>query len=82
MSCIHMGRYFIIRTVGQYLWFYETKYNGYINVGALEPQFAVAFLKAIGRPNLVPEEIVPKKIHCVEVEVGKIFKSKTRDEWT
>jgi alpha-methylacyl-CoA racemase len=62
--------------------FYETKDGGYMSVGSLEPQFAAAFLKAIGRPDLVPEGIAPKEINRVKEEVCKIFKSKTREEWT
>ena len=62
--------------------FYETKDGGYMSVGSLEPQFATAFLKAIGRPDLVPEGIAPKEIDRIKAEVREIFKSKTRDEWT
>jgi len=61
--------------------FYETKDGRYMSVGSLEPQFAAAFFKAIGRPDLIPEGIGPKEIDRVKAEVRDIFKSKTRDEW-
>ncbi|MCX7817331.1 MAG: CoA transferase [Syntrophales bacterium] len=61
--------------------FYETKDGEYISVGSLEPQFFAAFCRAIGRPDLIQETVVPKNLDKVKNEIRDIFRSKTRDEW-
>jgi alpha-methylacyl-CoA racemase len=68
---------------GGYLYdFYETSDGGYMSVGSLEPKFFEAFCRAIGRPDLVAGTVQPPDPAKVKDEVRRIFKSKTRDQWT
>ncbi|MGC1402411.1 MAG: CaiB/BaiF CoA-transferase family protein [Thermodesulfobacteriota bacterium] len=61
--------------------FYETKDGEYMSLGALEPQFFMAFCEAIARPDLISGGIAPENIEKVKSEIREIFRSKTRDEW-
>jgi alpha-methylacyl-CoA racemase len=61
---------------------YECKDGRYVSVGAIEPQFYVAFLEVLGLsgedlPNQMDMSAWPKLKERVEA----IFKTKTRDEW-
>jgi len=63
---------------------YETKDGGYVSLGALEERFWNRFCELCGRDDL-------KKLHksgwdrerdLLEDELKKLFKGRTRDEWT
>ena len=56
--------------------------DGYISVGALEPQFWAALCDAIDRPDLVGEAFAmgDRRDEVIE-ELEKLFSTKTRAEW-
>jgi crotonobetainyl-CoA:carnitine CoA-transferase CaiB-like acyl-CoA transferase len=61
---------------------YETKDGRYITVGALEEKFWRNLCRALGREDLVPfAEPDEKKRQQMLGELGRLFKTKTRDEW-
>ncbi len=62
--------------------FYETKDGQYMSFGGLEPQFFGAFCETINMPELIPGGVQPKDGVNIKKLVRKIFKTKTRDEWT
>lgn len=59
---------------------YETRDARFMSLGALEPKFWQAFCQAIERTDLADKQFA----HDPNVlsEVGKIFKSRTQEEWT
>ena len=61
--------------------FYETRDGKYLSFGGLEPQFFSAFCEAIGRPDLIPGGVIPADLPRVKEEVGRVLKTRTRDEW-
>ena len=61
--------------------FYETQDGKYLSFGGLEPQFFSAFCEAIGRPDLIPGGVIPADLPRVKEEVGRVLKTRTRDEW-
>ena len=62
--------------------FYETKDGHYMSFGGLEPQFFSAFCETIDMPELIPGGVQPKDGVNIKKRVRKIFKTKTRGEWT
>ena len=61
--------------------FYETRDGRYVSFGGLEPQFFAAFCRAVGRPDLIPGQVVTTDLPKVKSEVREIIRSKTLDEW-
>ena len=54
--------------------------DGYITMGALEPQFWARFCAGVGREDLVPRQFEPTGSEAW-AEVAEIFRSRTRTEW-
>ena len=62
---------------------YETKDGKYLSVGALEPKFWMALNTAIGRKGNMADLIAPaERQEEIAAEIGAVFKTRTRDEWT
>jgi crotonobetainyl-CoA:carnitine CoA-transferase CaiB-like acyl-CoA transferase len=61
--------------------FYETKDGRHVSFGGLEPQFFAAFCQGIGRPDLIPGQVLTTDLPKIKAEVRDIIRSKTRDEW-
>lgn len=61
--------------------FYECADGGYISFGGLEPKFFVAFLQAIGLPELIPGGLMPDDLERAKALVAGRIKQKTRDQW-
>jgi len=63
--------------------YYETKDGGHLSIGSLEPQFFKALCEAIGRPDLIPMTVMPKRqdFERVREEVRAIIRTRTRAEW-
>lgn len=61
--------------------FYETADNQYIGFGGMEPQFFIAFCRAIGRPDLIAGGIMPPDLARVKDEIRTVICEKTREEW-
>ncbi len=56
--------------------------DGWITVGALEPQFWAALCEAIGRPDLLSDAFsTGARRRQVVDELDGLFSTKTRDEW-
>lgn len=62
--------------------YYETSDGGYMSVGSLEPKFWENFCRAIGCEDLIPGTVSPDQAPAVKERIRKIFRTKTRDEWT
>lgn len=62
--------------------FYETADGKYVSVGPLEINFFSEFCDLLGRPDLAPFGVLPPDMEAVKEELKKIFKSKTREEWS
>ena len=62
---------------------FETRDGKAMSLGALEPKFWEDFCEAIDRKDLVPDQFAagPRREEVV-AELKKIFRGKTRDEWT
>lgn len=61
---------------------YETKDGRYITVGALEEKFWRNLCRALGREDLVPfAEPDEQRRQQMLVELGRLFKTRTRAEW-
>jgi crotonobetainyl-CoA:carnitine CoA-transferase CaiB-like acyl-CoA transferase len=61
---------------------YETKDKRYIAIGMLEEKFWRTFCNAIGRPDYIPIQFSPRPEQEKMIdELGKLFASKTADEW-
>ncbi len=56
---------------------YETADGKYLTLGALEPDFWVAFCNTVQRADLIPRQFE----HDAIPEVAAIFRGRTRDEW-
>jgi alpha-methylacyl-CoA racemase len=54
--------------------------DGYITMGALEPQFWARFCAGVGREDLVARQFEPTGSEAW-TEVAEIFRSRTRTEW-
>jgi len=54
--------------------------DGYITMGALEPQFWARFCAGVGREDLVARQFEPTGSEAW-AEVAEIFRSRTRTEW-
>ena len=54
--------------------------DGYITMGALEPQFWARFCAGVGREDLVSKQYEPTGSE-VWAEIAEIFSSRTRSEW-
>ena len=54
--------------------------DGYITMGALEPQFWARFCAGVGRDDLVARQFEPTGSEAW-AEVAEIFRSRTRTEW-
>lgn len=62
--------------------FYQTKDNKYLSFGGLEPKFFERFCKIIGKEEWVEKGCVCPDFKEKKEVLRKIFKKKTRDEWT
>lgn len=62
--------------------FYQTKDGKYLSFGALEPKFFERFCKIIGKKEWVEKGCVCPDFKEKKKVLRKIFKEKTRDEWT
>lgn len=62
--------------------FYQTKDNKYLSFGGLEPKFFERFCKIIGKEEWVEKGCVCPDFKEKKEVLRKIFKEKTRDEWT
>ena len=62
--------------------YYETKDGEFMSVGSLEPKFWKEFCMGIGREDLICETVRPKDTGRIKEEIRRIFKSKTKKEWT
>ena len=62
--------------------YYETKDGEYMSVGSLEPKFWTEFCMGIGREDLISGTVWPADTPRVKEELGKIFREKTKKEWT
>ncbi|HVK74901.1 MAG TPA: CaiB/BaiF CoA-transferase family protein [Kofleriaceae bacterium] len=61
---------------------YRTADDRYLSVGALEPQFWMAFNAAIGRKADLSELIAPpERQDAIRAEIQAILATRTRDEW-
>ncbi len=61
---------------------YETKDGRHITVGALEEKFWRNLCRALGREDLVPfAEPDDHRRQQMLAELGRLFKTRTRDEW-
>lgn len=72
------------RQSGQYAFYnvYETKDGQYVSLGAAEPKFWSGFCTAIGRPDLISEQLAPEPRQSEIInEVRRIIKTKTKAEW-
>ncbi len=54
--------------------------DGYVTMGALEPQFWARFCAGVGRDDLVAKQFEPAGSEAW-TEIAAIFRSKTRAEW-
>ncbi len=54
--------------------------DGWITMGALEPQFWARFCKAVGREDLIEKQFEPTGSEAWR-EVADVFRSRTRAEW-
>ena len=62
---------------------YETKDGGFMGVGAIEGRFYKELLKGLGvDPSTLPAQNDMSKWPEMKTRFAKIFKSKTRNEWT
>lgn len=59
---------------------YETKDGRFMSLGALEPKFWRVFCQTVGCPYLENKQFTREPEVIAEIE--KIFKTKTREEWT
>lgn len=61
---------------------YETKDGKYISIGSIEPQFYALLVEKAGLDKeIFSAQMNPKKWAVQKVEIIKVFKTKTRDEW-
>ncbi|HED03466.1 MAG TPA: CoA transferase [Candidatus Fraserbacteria bacterium] len=61
---------------------YRTQDKKYLTVGALEPRFWTALCRALGREELIPEQLAPEqRQHELIGELQKIFAGKSQSEW-
>ncbi len=61
---------------------YETQDGKYMSLAALEPKFWVAFCNAVQRTDLLPRQFGnARQIEETRVDLARLFKSKTREEW-
>ncbi|MFQ5814838.1 MAG: CoA transferase [Anaerolineae bacterium] len=61
---------------------YETQDSQHVTLGALEPQFWAAFCQAVGREDLVGEQLAPAVPgEPVYEELCALFRIRTRQEW-
>lgn len=61
---------------------YETADKKYMSVGALEPKFFSALCKNLEQPEWADGQIIAKDPDTLRAALQKIFKEKTRAEWT
>lgn len=61
---------------------YETRDGGYVTLAALEPEFWAAFCRAVGRQDLLDQQLSPAtRGEPVYEELRALFRTRTRDEW-
>ncbi|WP_255149857.1 CaiB/BaiF CoA transferase family protein [Halorarius halobius] len=69
---------------GQYPWYdvYPAK-EGYVTLGALEPQFWSAFCEAVGKEEWIGKHMTqdPAELQALREGIGEVFAERTRDEW-
>jgi crotonobetainyl-CoA:carnitine CoA-transferase CaiB-like acyl-CoA transferase len=61
---------------------YETKDGKYISIGAIEPHLWANFCDHIGKPEFKGWQRNLNKQDEMFAFIGRLFKTKTRDEWT
>lgn len=63
---------------------YQTKDDGYVAIGAIEPQFFSALLQHIGRADdpVFADQYGPERQAAMQDALTDLFLTKTRDEWT
>jgi alpha-methylacyl-CoA racemase len=62
---------------------YTTADDGYMAVGAIEPQFYDLFIKGLGLdPQVLPKQLDRTTWPAMKDRVAAVFKTKTRAEWT
>ncbi|HOO56055.1 MAG TPA: CaiB/BaiF CoA-transferase family protein [bacterium] len=62
---------------------YETKDGRYVCIGAIEPKFFKRFCELVGREDLEPLHFASGKDRDrLEAELERLFKTRTRDEWS
>lgn len=62
--------------------FYQTKDDKYLSLAAMEPKFFERFCKIIGKEEWIEAGCVCPDFKEKKEVLRKIFKEKTRDEWT
>jgi alpha-methylacyl-CoA racemase len=62
---------------------YETKDGKYVSVGSIEPQFYALLLEksGLGERADLPRQMERAAWPELQVELGEIFRARTRDEW-
>ena len=60
---------------------YRTGDGRYVAVGALEPKFWTNLCRALGHPELVPDQFVPDRQEAVAAILQETFAARTREEW-
>ena len=58
---------------------YAARDGGHMSLGALEPKFWLNFCRAVGRPDLEPQQFGGRE---AVAEVAAIFAGRDRDEWS
>ncbi|HEY1421019.1 MAG TPA: CaiB/BaiF CoA-transferase family protein [Candidatus Dormibacteraeota bacterium] len=72
------------RLAGRYACYrvYACKDGGFYSVAALEPKFWMALCNALGKPELVDQQLAAgPQGEAVHRAMEEIFKSRTRDQW-
>ena len=62
--------------------YYETSDGEYMSVGPLEPKFWENFCRILEREDLIEGTVRPEDPEEVKEQLRKIFKTKTKVEWT
>lgn len=61
---------------------YQARDGGYVTLAALEPEFWAAFCRAVGRQDLLDQQLAPATPgEPVYEELRMLFRTRTREEW-
>lgn len=62
---------------------YETSDGRFLSVAGLEPQFAMQFCQAIGKPELASRLLITEPVQLAQIkqEISDVLKTKTFAEW-